>query len=130
MENITRTYQDLDLNFEAHPITGDVTKKKGDRAVIASIKNLILTNHYERPFNPAIGSNVRRMLFEPMDSQTTVLIREEIINTITNYEPRATLEEVIVSPNYDGNRYDITITFSILNRPEPVTVSLFLERIR
>lgn len=130
MENITRTYQDLDLNFESHPITGDVTKRKGDRAIIASVKNLILTNHYERPFNPSLGSNIRRMLFEQMDSQTAVLIREEVLNTINNFEPRVTLEEVIVTPKYDENGYGITIVFSILNRPEPISINLFLERIR
>jgi len=128
--NISRTYADLDLNFGANPVTKDVNRKIGDRAIITAVKNLILLNYFEKPFNPSIGSNVRRLLFEPMTAETGILLQKEIELTIGNYEPRVKLRNVYVQSDYDSQGYNITIEFFIVNRLEPVTISLFLERLR
>jgi len=128
--NVSRTYADLDLNFGANPVTKDVNRKIGDRAIVTAVKNLILLNYFEKPFNPSIGSNVRRLLFEPMTAETGILLQKEIELTIANYEPRVKLRNVYVQSDYDNQGYNITIEFFIVNRLEPVTISLFLERLR
>ena len=128
--NISRTYTDLDLNFNAHPVTKDVVKKVGERTITTAIKNLVLLNYFEKPFNPNIGSNVKRLLFEPMDPITTAALQKEIETTITNFEPRAKLRNVYVDSDDDNNGYNVIIEFFIVNRLDPITLSLFLERIR
>lgn len=128
--NTSRLYKDLDLNFGINPVTKDVDKKLGDRAIITAVKNLILLNYFEKPFNPSIGSNVRRLLFEPMDAGTGSLLQKEITLTINNYEPRVKLRNVYVQADEDNQGYDVTIEFFLINRIEPVTLNLFLERLR
>lgn len=125
-----RTYVDLDLDFGANPVTKDVNKKVGDRAIINAVKNLILLNYFEKPFNPSVGSNVRRLLFEPMDGGTGSLLQREIELTIKNYEPRVKLRNVYVESDEENQGYNVTIEFFIVNRLEPVTVTFFLERLR
>ena len=126
----TRTYVDLDLDFGASPVTKDVNKKVGDRAIINAVKNLILLNYFEKPFNPSVGSNVRRLLFEPMDGGTGALLEKEIELTVKNYEPRVKLRNVYVETDDENQGYNVTIEFFIVNRLEPVTVTFFLERLR
>jgi hypothetical protein len=128
--NTARLYKDLDLNFSINPVTKDVDKKVGDRAIITAVKNLILLNYFEKPFNPSIGSNVRRLLFEPMDAGTGSLLQKEITLTINNYEPRVKLRNVYVQADEDNQGYNVTIEFFLINRIEPVTLNLFLERLR
>lgn len=125
-----RTYVDLDLDFGPNPVTKDVNKKVGDRAIITAVKNLILLNYFEKPFNPSIGSNVRRLLFEPMDAGTGAFLEKEITLTIKNYEPRVKLNNVYVDTDNENQGYNVTIEFFIVNRIEPVTVTFFLERLR
>lgn len=125
-----RTYTDLDLDFMPHPVTRDVLKKKDISAIIGSVRNLIYTNHYERLFRPEIGSNIRRLLFEPIDAITATGISDDIINTITNFEPRMKLEGVDVVPDYENSRYDVGITFFMVNDPNPISIKFFLERVR
>jgi phage baseplate assembly protein W len=105
-------------------------KKLNDNAIAGSIRNLLLTSHYERLFNPELGSNLKKMLFEPIDNITTSIIQGMILQTIKNYEPRVTIEDVIATPDYDNDRYDIKIVFFVNNTLEPITVSFFLERVR
>lgn len=126
----TRTYKDLDLDFIPHPITGDINKKTGVNAIVQSVKNLILLNHYEKPFHPEIGSNVRKMLFENIDPVTANILAKEIKITIDNFEPRVSVQNVYVSENYDENGFNATIEFVIKNTSQPLTVSFFLERLR
>ena len=126
----TRRYSDLDLNFNAHPVRKDVTKHVDERAVINSIKNLLSTNHYERPFRPFLGGNVRSLLFENLDSITATRMEKEIEQIITNFEPRALLEKVTVNARPESNSFGVTIEFSIINRQEPITITFQLERIR
>jgi phage baseplate assembly protein W len=125
-----RKYSDLDLNFTIHPIKKDINRHVDEMAVINALKNLILTNHYERPFQPDIGSNVRKLLFENLDIVTAAALENEIVQTIQNYEPRVQILELFVTPNYDNNAFGVEMTFNIINRTEPVTISFLLERLR
>lgn len=130
MSQVARKFSDLDLNFIKHPVTKDVPKKVNENAIASAIRNLLLTSHYERPFNPDLGSNLKRFLFEPIDNVTTSLIQDSIFDTIRNFEPRVTISEVVVAPNFDEQRYDVFVTFFVKNTIEPITISFFLERIR
>jgi phage baseplate assembly protein W len=128
--NIVAAYSDLDLNFTIHPVKKDINRYTNEAAVVNSIKNLILTNHYERPFQPDIGSNVRRLLFENMDTVTATTLEKEIAQTIRNYEPRANISKLNVSPDYDNNGFKVYMEFYVVNRTTPITINFFLERIR
>lgn len=125
-----RKYSDLDLNFNVHPVKKDINKLTGEMAVIGSIKNLLLTSRYERPFQPYIGSDIRKTLFEPMDKLTATILEKNVRTTIENFEPRAKIKEITVSPDFDKNAYFIILTFFILNRTEPITIEFFLRRDR
>jgi phage baseplate assembly protein W len=128
--NIVAAYSDLDLNFTIHPVRKDINRYTNEAAVVNSIKNLILTNHYEKPFQPEIGSNVRRLLFENMDTITATTLEKEIEQTIKNYEPRANISRLNVSPDYDNNGFKVYMEFYVVNRTSPITINFFLERIR
>ena len=128
--NISRTFSDLDLNFTKHPVRDDVNILTAERAVINSVKNLILTNHYERPFQPDLGSNIRRLLFENADSITASLLEREIQQTIENFEPRARVKDIRVIAKFDENGFEVELTFYIVNVTAPITINFFLERIR
>jgi phage baseplate assembly protein W len=130
MVTIQNRYSDLDLTFTIHPIKKDIVLSVDDQAVIRSIRNLVLTNHYERPFHPEIGSNVRKLLFEPISPLTANYIQREIEDTIRNYEPRAKLQQVIVQIEPDANFYSAIISFYINNRTEPTTINFVLQRLR
>ena len=126
----TRNFKDLDLNFAIHPIRKDINVHKAEYAVINSIKNLILTNHFERPFQPEIGSNIRRFLFEPVDSIVAAQIEREIEETINNFEPRASISSITAISAPDENGYKLSLEFFVINNPDPITINFFLERIR
>jgi len=126
----TKVWKDLNLNFTKHPTTNDVIKLEGVNAVKRSVRNLINLNHYEKPFHPEIGSNVRDMLFEPMTPLTEVFLAKKIEEVLINHEPRVRLVRVNVNSNPDQNRYRVWIEFYVVNHPEPVTVETFLERLR
>ena len=128
--NIVAAYSDLDLNFTIHPVKKDINRYTNEAAVVNSIKNLILTNHYERPFQPDIGSNVRRLLFENLDNITATTIKDEIERTIVNYEPRATVKTINVTADYDNNGFKVYLEFFIVNQTAPIVINFLLERIR
>jgi len=128
--NIAREFKDLDMNFTIHPIRKDVNKLVAERAVINSIKNIVLTAHYEKPFNPDFGSNIRRLLFENLDTLTASAIEREIAETIKNYEPRVNLLETIARADFDNNGFKVDMKFMIVNQTQPLSISFFLERIR
>ena len=123
-------YSDLDLDFLPHPTTGDVVKKVGEDAIKRSVRNLILTNFYDRPFRSYIGSEVRRLLFENINPLTATFLTDAITQTLRNYEPRISLIEVLVSVSADNNGYNVRLSYNILNNSQPVTINLFLNRIR
>jgi len=130
MSRSTRTYKDVDITFAAHPVTGDVVKKTGDAAIYQSIANLLQTGRYERLWQPRLHSKLREKLFEPIDAITASAISVEIKSTIGKHEPRVDLQTVNVIPDFDGNGYNVSLTFFITNRADPLQLDLFLERIR
>jgi phage baseplate assembly protein W len=125
---ISRTFSDIDLNFIPHPVTGDIVKKYDESAIKASIRNLVLTSNYERPFHSEIGSQLRNLLFEPMSPITIQLIQNTIGQTIKNFEPRAILLSVVANYSPDNNSVYVTVNFQIVNTTTPQTVSITLER--
>jgi uncharacterized protein len=126
----TRIYKDLDLNFRAHPITKDVVKRTGNASIVGALRNLILTNVYEKPFQPTFGSRVRGLLFEDVSFVTANLLQSEIQETIQRFEPRVAIDAIRVQANPEQNRYDITLRFYINNIQAPVTINFFLEKVR
>ena len=127
---INRIYSDIDLNFLAHPNTGDVSKKYDVDAVKQALKTLILTNFYERPFQPKLGSPVYGMMFENIDvpSANSLKLRLELL--ISQYEPRVRAQEVTVVPLYDENSFRVSIYFYVVGVRDPVTFSTILKRTR
>ena len=126
----SRIFKDLNLNFQVNSATKDIQKITDVEAVKRSVRNLINLNHYEKPFHPEVGSNLRAMLFELMTPQMNHAISKQIQKLIINYEPRARLVQVATIPNFDRNAYNVKISFYVVNVPEPVTVESFLERLR
>jgi hypothetical protein len=123
-------YEDLDLDFIAHPTTGDVTTKSDLEAVKRSVRNLVLTSKYERPFQPFLHSGIRAMLFEPLSPITAFSIRQNIIDVIKQNEPRADLMEVQVIADDEKNGFGVHIYFRVVNTNEQAVVGLMLERLR
>lgn len=128
--NQTRIFKDLDLNFTIHPVKKDVNKHVGVNAIVNSIKNLVLYNNYERPFNPEFGSNLRRLLFENVDDFTSSLIEREISEIISIYEPRCQVNQVVARSSPDENGFYVELSFFVINLPDPIKITFFLERIR
>ena len=126
----TPLFSDLFTNFTVHPELHDLVVKKNEESVKTAIRNLLLTNKYERPFNPTFGGNIRNYLFEPMSPITAQGLRDEIISLVENNEPRAGLLKVIVTPYVDENAYAITITFYLINTSTEVTLNTILYRVR
>lgn len=123
-------YSDFLSNFNKHPDSNQFMVLKDEAAVTRSIKNLLLTDRYERLFQPEIGSTLKAMLFEPIDSVSTSAIKSRITETIENYEPRAKLLDVIVTPYADENAYVVTISFYVTTVANQVTVNIPLIRVR
>ncbi len=126
-----KTYRDLDLFFTRRSRDSDVNVLTNVTAVKRSVRNLILTNFYEKPFHPEIGSGVRDLLFEIVSPLTAIALAQSVEDVINNYEPRALLLGVDVIDNIDANAYDITVTFEVINAPgEIVQLDVLLEALR
>lgn len=126
-----RQWKDLDLFFGKKQGSADISKITDVEAVKRSIRNLVLTNFYEKPFHPEIGSGVRDMLFENMTPITSVVLAKKIEDVVENFEPRARLIGVRALPNLDRNEYEVTIEFFVVNAPtELVDMTVFLEVLR
>ena len=126
-----RQYTDLDLFFGKKSSNSDVRDITDIQAVKRSIRNLVLLNHYEKPFHPEIASGVRDMLFELMTPVTATILARKIEDVINNFEPRARLISVNALPNLDRNEYEVSIEFYVVNQPtELVDLTIMLERVR
>ena len=126
----TRSWVDLDLDFNAHPVTKDIVFKKDVEAVKRSVRNLIRTNRYERLFQPDIDGGVTRYLFELATPHTKHDLESSIRICLQNHEPRVTVIDVIATTDLDRNGFNVSIIFRVINTPDPVTIELFLERLR
>jgi phage baseplate assembly protein W len=125
-----KDYSDLDLDFMPHPTTKDVMRKTGGDAIKRSVRNLILTNFYDRPFQSYIGSNALKLLFDNATPITANFLTNAIRETLKNFEPRIRVEDLEVEFDVDNNGYNVKLYYTIVNRNEPAVITLFLERIR
>ena len=140
----SRKFKDLDLDFGRHPVTNDVNTVEDAIAIKRSVRNLIMTNFYERAFHPELGCGIKGMLFENFTPITSIFLKRKIEEVLTNNEPRIEFTGIIINgddfdesisglianDNADDNRLNIEIQFSIIGVPAPQTVSLSLQRIR
>jgi phage baseplate assembly protein W len=124
----SRSFTDILISMKKNPFTLDASVVKNDSSIKQAIKNLVLTAPGEKLFSPLIGSKVNRLLFEPLDPFTADTIKDEIINTINQYEPRVQLTEVIVTPIYEGNKLNVSIEYRIVGMPIVETISFVLQR--
>jgi hypothetical protein len=128
---ISRSFKDISLSFNPHPVTKDLPILKNQNAIIRSIRNLVQTIPNERFFNPSLGSDVRSSLFDFVDFATASVIREQIINTISNYEPRVDNVDIEVNPSPDTNEFEVTVIFDIIGQEVPTQqFSFILEATR
>jgi phage baseplate assembly protein W len=130
MANLQKIYSDLDLTFNRLPVTNDVALSYDDQAVIRSVRNLLLTNFYERPFQPSLGSNLGLILFEMSDGITSSILEKEVRNVIKNYEPRVTINQITITPSPDDNSFNLAMSFFIGNNTRATTVNMLLQRSR
>ena len=130
MARITRLFSDLDLNFTSHPVTGDITRRFDEDAIKQSVKNLLLTRNFERPFHSEIGSPIRQLLFDLPGPMFTVMLQRAITDVINNFEPRVDIIDVRVDDYSEANEVFITLEFKIVNTERPLTLELALERTR
>ena len=126
----TRPYKDVSLTFARNVVTSDVVTVSGEDAVKRSLKLLIMSRAGETPFFPEFGSLIFPLLFEPIDPITTVLLQHEMRATIDAYEPRVNIRQLTVTPSSDEQGYDIDCLFTIVNQVAPVTLTLYLSRLR
>jgi len=124
------TYSDLDLRFLPQPGTKDVSFSYDEQAVIRSVKNLLLTGPFERPFQPLLGSQINKLLFEPINPLTAGLLEDEIVRTINNYEPRASVANISINAYPDQDAYQVSMFFYIGNNTTPTGINIILKRTR
>jgi phage baseplate assembly protein W len=130
MARNARIFSDIDLNFTAHPVTKDITRRFDENAIKTSLKNLILTSNYERPFHSEIGSPIRSLMFENPSPMLAITMKKAILDMVTNLEPRVEVIEVTIDFLPDNNSITVTIEFKIVNTEQPLTVDFILERTR
>ena len=128
--SLQKIYSDIDFTFARQPgkTAKDLALSYDDKAVIRSVRNLLLTKHYDRLFNPNLGSNISFILFEPLTGSTAATLESEIRNTINNFEPRVEIDSITVGIDEDRNGYNVTLSFYILNATAATVTTLFLER--
>tara|TARA_B100000214_G_C23699234_1_gene504484 strand:- start:173 stop:592 length:420 start_codon:yes stop_codon:yes gene_type:complete len=124
----SRAFKDLGIGFVRNANTKDVAIVKNDNAIKQAVKNLILTVPGEKPFQPDIGSRISELLFEPLDPFTSISIKEEVINTITQYEPRVRIIAVNVKANFEKNSFDVELRYQIVGLPPVETIEFVLQR--
>ena len=126
----TKTFTDLNLLFTANPVTGDVTKRVDEEAIKASVKNLIQTKNFERPFHPEIGCQVYSLLFENFTPVTREVLKKTIYDVIEKFEPRVSVISVKINETADNNDLNVYVEFLINNSDKPVTLKTTLQRVR
>lgn len=114
LERVSKGFKDISLSFKRNPLTDDIITISNETAIARSIRNIVYTQYGEKFFNPRFGCDIQNTLFENLDEITSSVIRDKIRTSIINYEPRVRLIRVDVSPNYDGNEFNVTIVFEII----------------
>jgi len=123
-------FSDISLGFIPHPATGELTRKTNREAVRQSVKSLILTDYYDRPFKSNIGCSIRYQLFELFSPAVKQQMEASIREVIKNFEPRADVVEVLVEENRESHSLILSVAFMIINDPNPVVLDIILERVR
>ena len=119
LQRVSQGFKDISMTFARHPLTSDLIALKNTNAITRSVRNIIFTYPGEKPFDPEFGSQVSRMLFENIDPLNAIKIKREIRYSIDRYEPRVLLTNVEVTPNYDGNAFDVLIAYNIIGIDVP-----------
>jgi hypothetical protein len=123
-------YKDIDLDFGRNTTTNDINTLTDVEAVKRSVRNLINTSHFDRPFHPEIGSSIRGMLFEPITPLTALNLQRKAEEVLNNFEPRINLVQITASPDIDRNSYGLNIYFYVIGSTELINVETFMERLR
>jgi len=126
----TRQFTDFNLLFTSHPSTKDITFKTDEDAVKASVRNLISTNNFERPFHPEIGCQIFGLLFENINPLTMDIMKQTIIDTVSKFEPRAVILDVNLNDSTDKNSIDVDVIFRLVNNEKPITLRTAITRAR
>jgi|TARA_Y100000004_G_C8758133_1_gene345339 phage baseplate assembly protein W len=124
----SRSFKDLNIGMVRNPFTNDISTVTNEESIKQSIKNIVLTTPGEKLFNPRFGSRVSQLLFEQLDPFLIDSIQSEILNTISNYEPRVQVTELKCIPDYDRNSIDVTLQYQIIGLPLVETISFVLQR--
>tara|TARA_B100001250_G_C19409462_1_gene618359 strand:+ start:117 stop:518 length:402 start_codon:yes stop_codon:yes gene_type:complete len=119
LERVSQGFKDISMSFESNPLTDDLIALKNENAIARSIKNIVFTLPGEKYFDPEFGSDISAALFENIDDISGGMIEDQLRQSINNYEPRVNLQEVITSPNYDNNAFDVTIRYEIIGADVP-----------
>jgi len=125
-----KPWRDLDLSLKIHPIRKDIIPLKDDAAIKNAVKNLLVSNFYERPFSQDKGANLRGLLFEPADAITRISIKENIRQVIKKYEPRVLIKNIIVKEKADQNAYFVKVFFKIKEFDTSESVEIILRRLK
>ena len=126
----TELYSDFFIGLDIHPGKKDLARTTNENAVKRSIINLLLTDYDERPYQPNLGANLKYLLFEPADGETLSIMREQIDNCLTKFEPRIRILSLNLESSADEQRVNVTLVFSTVNIPKPITINLILNRVR
>ena len=126
----TRTFSDLNLLFTVNPATRDITKRIDEEAIKASVRNLIQTKNFERPFHPEIGCQLNNLLFENLTPPVFQLMKKTVFDVIEKFEPRIVVLDVLAQQRPDNNELDVTIIFKIINSERPITLKTTIQRVR
>ena len=130
MPTYKKEYRDINLDFTANPVTGDIATVKDTVSVKRGIRNVLLTENFERLFNPELGSGIKNLLFEQMSDLTTQILEDEVRSAVEAWEGRAEILEIVVTPEEELNRYRVAVTFRIINTLEEQQLEVFLQRER
>ena len=126
-----QTFKDLSVTFKSHPVTDDLIVVKDKAAIIQSISNLLLTNKGERPFQPQLGSGIQTALFEPLDFGSAAILKNEVRECLSKYEPRIVINDILINIDERNNGYEVELYFTIVGRNDrQQAIEIFLERTR
>lgn len=126
----TRTFSDLNMLFTVNPATLDITKRLDEEAIKASVRNLIQTKNFERPFHPEIGCQVNNLLFENVTPIIFQLMKKTVFDVLQKFEPRIVVLDVLAQEKPDSNELDVTVIFKIINSERPITLKTTIQRVR
>lgn len=126
----TRTFADLNLLFTVNPFTRDITKRINEEAIKASVRNLIQTKNFERPFHPEIGCQINNLLFENVTPVIFQIMKKTVFDVLEKFEPRIIVLDVLTQERPDNNELDVTIIFKIINSERPITLKTTIQRVR